>query len=479
MIPIINLINKPDFKRNVIFLSEGNFSDSDLVLPKKEKNYLKNRLKNDAKSVDINLYGNWLFYRVVESDKPEWQTLENIRKTGSKLYGLINEFDITEIHIAHKFHNEKYLMALAEGLILSSYRFDKYISSKKNKKELKKITAVLKKPDKESWNRLTNTLAGVFQARDLINEPVSWLNASRLASEFVRMGKEAGFSVKVYNKKEIARLKMGGLLAVNSGSIDPPTFSVMEWKPAKAVNKEPVVLVGKGIVYDTGGLSLKPTTDSMDYMKSDMSGAAAVAGIMYAVATSRLPLHVVALVPATDNRPSGNAYAPGDIIRMMDGTFVEMLNADAEGRMILADALHFAKKYKPLLVVDFATLTGSAIAALGKLASAAFEKSAGNHYNKLEQSGYDTCERLVLFPLWEDYAEMLESKIADIKNVGGKHAGAITAAKFLERFTDYPWIHLDIAGPAYNFAKDSYRSAGGTGTGIRLIMNFFCEQFLK
>jgi leucyl aminopeptidase len=257
------------------------------------------------------------------------------------------------------------------------------------------------------------------------------------------------------------------------GSVDPPTFTIMEWKPKRYINDNPIVLVGKGVVYDSGGLSLKPTGDSMDYMKCDMSGAASVAGAIYAAAKSKLPIHIVGLVPATDNRPSGNAYAPGDIITMMNKTTVEMLNADAEGRMILADALCYAKRYNPMLVIDVATLTGSAIAAIGKVASVAFSKDADELYSKLEQSGNETYERLVQFPLWDDYAEMIESKIADLKNVGGKYAGAITAAKFLEKFTEYPWIHLDIAGTAFANTKDSYRGLGGTAVGVRLFFDFF------
>src|SRR5690606_37581030 len=187
----------------------------------------------------------------------------------------------------------------------------------------------------------------------------------QLAKEIARLGKEAGFKVTTLNKARIEKEKMGGILAVNQGSILPPTFTIMEHKPNKPVNKKPIVLVGKGVVYDTGGLSLKPTPASMDRMKSDMSGAAVVTGAMYAAAMLQLPLHIIALVPATDNRPGENAYVPGDVITMYSGTTVEVLNTDAEGRLLLADALHYAKRYNPELVVDFATLTGSAAMAVG------------------------------------------------------------------------------------------------------------------
>ncbi|HEY4798264.1 MAG TPA: peptidase M17, partial [Bacteroidia bacterium] len=223
----------------------------------------------------------------------------------------------------------------------------------------------------------------------------------------------------------------------------------------------------------TGGLSLKPTPNSMDYMKCDMAGSAAVGGAMYAIAKAKLPVHVIGLVPATDNRPGGNAYAPGDVIRMYDGQMVEMLNADAEGRMILADALSYAKEYSPELVIDLATLTGAAAAAIGSFGIVAMGTAGENAKNKLKNSGNSTYERLAEFPFWDEYDELIKSDIADMKNMGGPYGGAITAGKFLARFIDYPWMHFDIAGPAFLQARDSYRGKGGTGIGVRLLFDFF------
>jgi leucyl aminopeptidase len=291
------------------------------------------------------------------------------------------------------------------------------------------------------------------------------------------MGKDAGFEVEVLNKAKITALKMGGLLAVNLGSIDPPTFTIMEYKPAGAKNKKPVVLIGKGVVYDTGGLSLKPTPNSMDMMKCDMAGAAAVAGAMYAVAKAKLPVHVIALVPATDNRPGENAYVPGDVITMYNGLTVEMLNADAEGRMILADALAYAQKYKPELVLDFATLTGAAIAAIGMSGLVVMGNADEKTKDQLKQSGFNTFERLAEMPFWDDYDDLIKSDIADMKNIGGPYAGSITAGKFLARYIDYPWMHFDIAGPAFLTAKDSYRPKGGTGVGVRLLFDYFKNNY--
>jgi leucyl aminopeptidase len=246
----------------------------------------------------------------------------------------------------------------------------------------------------------------------------------------------------------------------------------MEWKPKKAKNKKPIVLIGKGIVFDTGGLSLKPTPNSMDIMKVDMGGAGTVIGAMQAIAANKLQVHVIALTPATDNRPSGNAYAPGDVITMHNGTTVEVLNTDAEGRLILADALSFAKKYNPELVIDLATLTGSAAATIGHYGIVSMHEDALKEHNRLKKSGDYTHERLAEMPFWSDYDSLIKSDIADIKNLGGAFAGAITAGKFLAHFADYPWIHLDIAGPAYTNLRYGYRGKGATGMGVRLLYHF-------
>lgn len=269
---------------------------------------------------------------------------------------------------------------------------------------------------------------------------------------------------------------MGGLLAVNLGSIDPPTFTIMEYKPKNAKNKHPVVLIGKGVVYDTGGLSLKPTPNSMDMMKCDMAGGAAVGGALYAVAKAKLPVHVIGIVPATDNRPGGNAYAPGDVITMYNGLTVEMVNADAEGRMILADALVYAQKYKPELVIDLATLTGAAIVAIGTSGIVAMGTADEKTKNELKESGNAVFERLAEMPFWDDFDEQIKSDIADMKNLGGPYAGSITAGKFLARYIDYPWMHLDIAGPAFITSKDAYRMKGGTGVGVRLLFDFLRKK---
>ncbi len=362
--------------------------------------------------------------------------------------------------------------AFCEGLALAGYQFLKYRTGGEGRHALATLKAAPGALPKAELTELAGLVDALYATRDLVNEPLSFLTAPRFAEEIKRLGKEAGFRVSVLNKARIEKLGMGGLLAVNKGSVDPPTFSILEWKPPRARNRQPVVLVGKGVVYDTGGLSLKPTKNSMDFMKCDMAGGAAVVGAVYAAARNRLPVHVVGLVPASDNRPGGNAYAPGDVVTMYSGKTVEVLNTDAEGRMLLADALHYAKRYKPSLVIDLATLTGAAAAAIGPLGLVAMGTADEDTVRALRASGDAVHERLAVFPFWEEYGDEIKSDIADIKNVGGGFGGAITAGKFLEHFTDYPWMHLDIAGPSWLHAPSAYRTKGGTGTGVRLLYHF-------
>jgi leucyl aminopeptidase len=440
-----------------------------------EKSYIRQLLSKDKDQLILNHYSHQVFIQVLDSNKNKnrAEILEALRNSAAKMLPEIRFHEIKKISLVHIDGSCEAVLTFAEGLALADYQFLKYMKEKdKKKSSLEEIRIVCPLASDVAISELSNLVEGVYLSRDMINEPASFLNAVQLASEVETIGKKAGFSVEVFSKIKIESLKMGGLLAVNKGSVDPPTFSILEYRHPQAKNKKPVVLVGKGIVYDTGGLSLKPTTDSMDYMKSDMSGAAAVAGVFYAVAKSRLPLNLVGLIPATDNRPDGNAYAPGDVIKMHDGTHVEVLNTDAEGRMILADSLSYAKQYNPELVICLATLTGSAAMAIGKYGIVGMGNASRQVMDMLIECGYNVHERIAEFPFWDDYAELMKSDIADLKNVGGKNAGAITAGKFLEHFTSYPFIHLDIAGPAFNKKTDSYRGKGGSGVGIRLLFDF-------
>jgi leucyl aminopeptidase len=399
----------------------------------------------------------------------ENQSNEKLRIAGFTIRTKLNKNSESIFLLSDK---KESVLSLAEGLALSNYQFLKYFKEKDKKKyRLSNIFIVTKVSEKEVL-KLNNTIKAVCWARDMVNEPVSFLNATQLSKEISLLGEEAGFSVTIFEKSKIEALKMGGLLAVNKGSIDPPTFTVLEYKPKNARNKKPIVLVGKGVVYDTGGLSLKPTAGSMDSMKSDMAGAACMAGTIYAAALNKLDVHLIGLVPATDNRPGLNAYAPGDVITMYDGTTIEVLNTDAEGRMILADALAYSNKFNPELVIDAATLTGAAVVAIGTKASCLMSNANKEINDSLIESGDLVHERLVQMPFWDDYKEELKSSIADMKNIGSRYAGMITAGKFLEHFVKAPYVHLDIAGPAFLDGQENYKGKGGTGVGIRLLLNF-------
>lgn len=408
--------------------------------------------------------------------KTSFDQSEALRRSGHTLWKVINDYKLSAITISSEVELENACIYLAEGIMLSSYTFDKY-KSKKNKSYLKQITITDKKITGEMVKTLEKTINANFITRDLVNEPPVKLTATELSKRIKYLGKKYGFKTTVFEKPKIASLKMGGLLSVNLGSETPPTFNILEWKPKNAKNKKPVVLIGKGVVYDTGGLSLKPTPNSMDLMKSDMAGSAAVVGAFCAISSLELPIHVIGLIAATDNRPGKNAYAPGDVIHMHDGTSVEVMNTDAEGRLTLADALSYAKKYKPELVIDIATLTGAAARAIGKEGIVCMGTANTRTLSDLKASGYRVHERLVEFPLWDDYANQIKSDIADLKNIGGPEAGAITAGKFLEHFTNYPWIHMDIAGSAFLTSEDSYRGKNATGVGVRLIFDFLKNSY--
>ncbi|MCC7301096.1 MAG: leucyl aminopeptidase [Bacteroidia bacterium] len=423
--------------------------------------------------IRINRYNRQLFFWASVNKHTASLTLEAARKSGSTLTALVNAIKLKTLTVVDTTGNRDLALAFAEGMILGNYQFLKYRENpEKDRNSLTQILIVCPRLRPGDLLNLKAVTSATMKARTLVNEPVNFLNASQLAAEFKSMGKEAGFRVEVFSKARIESLKMGGLLAVNRGSIDPPTFTVMEYKPRRARNKKPVVLVGKGVVFDTGGVSLKPTPNSMDMMKCDMAGAATVGCAMYAIAKAKLPVHVIALVPATDNRPGMNAYVPGDVITMMSGLTVEMLNADAEGRMILADALHYAKRFSPELLLEFSTLTGAAKAAIGSMGVVCMGTASEAVKNKLKACGDQVYERLAEMPFWDEYDDMLKSDIAAMKNIGGPEGGAITAGKFLTRFTDYPYMHFDIAGPAFLTSPDTWRGKGGTGVGVRLLFEY-------
>ncbi len=455
-------------KSLVISINDNNL---ETLLSEEQKAYIKQQQKDKKDLITIDKQSSFIFVVADIDKKKKHLTTEAYRKLGHQIYNQLNNAKIEAIQI-QAFSESDYTLALTEGICLSSYRFNKYFTNDSKKQNHLNNIHLIQFEETASLEELKHLTDAVFWARNLVNEPLSYLTAEQLGEEIKQSAQKYGFSANVLGKKQIESLKMGGLLAVNKGSFDPPTFSILEWKPENCKNDKPVVLVGKGVVFDTGGLSLKPTSGSMDEMKSDMAGAAAVVGAFQACVANQLPIHLIALIPATDNRPGNQAYAPQDVIKMYNGTTVEVLNTDAEGRMILADALAYAQKYEPELVIDLATLTGAAYVAVGPHAIVSMGTAEEQQKKALEQSGEAVYERLVEFPFWEEYGELILSDVADIKNIGGRYGGAITAGKFLEHFTNYPYIHLDIAGPAYLLSKDEYRPKGGTGVGVRLLYHF-------
>ena len=459
--------------QSVVCILGKNEIPENIQLSKTEKEYALKKLKAKDGHVFINSYFKCTYIIKLKDNSDKQRVREDLRREASKLKKLIKSNNHNELVItSFKAYGEA-VTDFAEGFLLSTYSFDKYITRDEEKSKGHYPSKILLhgeiSKDQISW--LVNLTDAVYFTRNLINEPPNHLNSTTLAEEISRNGHEAGYKVEILSKGKIEALKMGGLLAVNKGSVDPPAFCILEWKPEKHINKNPVVLVGKGIVYDTGGLNIK-TGDYMNGMKGDMAGAATVAGVFYTVAKQKLPLYIVGLIPITDNRPGGNAYTAGDIITMYNKMTVEVGNTDAEGRIILADALGYASKFKPELVLTIATLTGSAANTFGIQAIAMMTNADRKYIQLLDECGHEVHERIAELPFWEEYGEMIKSDIADVKNIGGREAGAITAGKFLEKFTEYPLIHLDIAGTGMLRKDDYYRLKEGSGSGLRLLATF-------
>lgn len=467
----------PDITTIILASGETNLNSFDLSSP--EKDYILDCIARKNFSVAINRYKYWLIFQFPEEKSSSYAVNEAMRNAAFKVHKLLQKEKVAGVQIIDAASEPAQTLAFIEGLSLSDYQFLKYHSKKDKEFEIRKLSVISNRIKQTDIDELKSVSEAVYFARNVINEPASFLTSSQLANEFEKLGKQSGFITEIFDKLKIEELKMGGILAVNKGSVEPPAFTVMTWKPENAVNKKPYILVGKGIVYDSGGLSLKPTPDSMDYMKSDMAGAAAVAGTMYALAKNNTPLYVVALAPSTDNRLDAHSYSPGDVITMYDGTTVEVMNTDAEGRLILADALGYAKTFDPELVITIATLTGAAQRAIGDLGMVGMGNAPEQIFKDLEESGWQVYERIAKLPFWEEYAEMIKSDMADLKNIGGDAAGAITAGKFLEHFTSSPFIHLDIAGVAFSKKGKSYKGKGASGAGIRLLYHFLKKQSSK
>jgi leucyl aminopeptidase len=450
-------------------------------ITKEEINFLKGKLAEEKSGIiTINRYAYQLFfYQLKPGKKASFENLEDLRKTGNKLVALCDEYKTSSATLLSDDLGEDELKAAIEGIALSVYQFAKFKSGSETVlHSLKNLSVSSKNISEKQLDALKNVLASVYICRDFVNEPVCNLNSEAFSEDITKLFKNTGAKLDILNKIKIEALKMNGLLSVNKGSVDPPAFVIIEWKPATAKNKKPIVFVGKGLMFDTGGINIK-TGNNMETMKCDMAGGAAVVSAIHAIVSAKLPVYVIGLIPVTDNRPSGNSLVPGDIITYSNGTTVEVLNSDAEGRLILADGIIYAGKYKPAVIITIATLTGAAHAAIGGYGMVGMQQDADKYFSQIQSAGNDVFERIVEFPFWDEYDELIKSEIADIKNIGGSVGGAITAGKFLAHFTKFPFIHLDIAGPAFNDKKESYRGIGGSGVGVRLFYEFIKGYRIK
>jgi len=371
------------------------------------------------------------------------------------------------------------VQAVAEGVWLGLYKFDKYQTQKKERgRSLRSVTIMVPSrsdlDEAEAALRVARAFAtGTNYARDLANEPGNVCTPEYLGNQAAAL-KHGKLKVTVMDKKAIEKAGFNALLAVNQGSAKEPRFIILEYNGG-GKGEAAVALVGKGLTFDAGGISIKPPAQ-MDEMKFDMCGSAAVLGIFRAAIELELPLNLLGVIPSTENLLGSAAYKPGDIVTTYKGITIEVLNTDAEGRVILSDALAYAAEQKPAEIIDFATLTGACVIALGAQATGLMGTGA-KVMRELKDSGDRTYDRVWELPLYEEYQEQIKSDIADIKNTGGREAGSITAACFLSRFVDdIPWAHLDIAGTAWNMKGTELSPKGATGVGVRLVLDYLCRR---
>ncbi len=402
----------------------------------------------------------------------------NFFKMASAIFDTLKKFGLSEATIVvddfsgSNFGLDWIIKTTSRVLTENSYTYSHTKKTTSKEFSVKRLTVISSQMDKgEIKDALARGSAigeGCKLAKDLGNLPPNICTPSFLASKSKSLGRQKNVSVSVLGRKEMEKLGMGSLLSVSNGSYEPPQLVIIKYSGGRK-SQRPVVLVGKGITFDTGGISLKPSS-GMDEMKYDMSGAGSVIGTMQAVAKMELPMNVIALIPASENMPGGGATKPSDIVTSMSGKTIEILNTDAEGRLVLCDALTYASRFNPSAVIDVATLTGACVVALGHVATGLFSNNEVLA-DDIEQAGHESWDRVWRLPTWPEYHEQLESNFADMANIGGRGAGSVTAACFLEKFATFPWAHLDIAGTAWNSGK----SKGSTGRPVPLL----CEYLMK
>lgn len=374
--------------------------------------------------------------------------------------------------------------AMVEGAMLGGYRFTHYRSDKDepSEKEIRTMTLLANRANQVSGMK-TGVRRGEASAnatsfaRDLCNHPANVMTPSRVAQEAQKMAEDLGVTLTVLDRKDQQKLGMGGMLGVSRGSQEAPKFIILEYAGGKKKDR-PVVLVGKTVTFDSGGISLKPS-ENMEQMKADMTGGAEVLGAVRAAAQLRLRVNVVGILPATENMPGGRATKPGDVLRMLNGKTVEVQNTDAEGRLILADGLAYAARLNPQCIIDIATLTGACIVALGQFAIGMLGNDDALKAG-LKKAGEQSGERVWEMPLWEEYFEQLKSDVADMRNIGGRGGGMITAGMFLSKFVgDCPWVHLDIASTDWSSSERPYIGKGPTAIGTRLLVQWLINRSSK
>jgi leucyl aminopeptidase len=413
--------------------------------------------------------------------------LEKLRAAFARISGHLRNMNIKEAATSINLNlipgkKDQTAQAAAEGAMLGLYQYTPYKTvDREDLKDMEKLNIIADGKDFsliESAVKKARIIAGaVYFARDLISAPANEMTPSIMAQKAREIAARKNVSCKVLDKKKMKEIGMNALLGVASGSCEEPKFIILEYAGGRK-NAAPIVLVGKGLTFDSGGISIKPA-DKMDEMKTDMSGGAAVMGAIMAAADLQLPLNITGLVPATENMPGGSALKPGDILKSYSGKTIEVLNTDAEGRLILADALAYASVYKPEAVIDLATLTGACIVALGDDVIGMLGTD-DKLKKEIDKAAQNTGELVWELPLWESYHELIKSDIADYKNSGGRAAGTITAAAFLSKFAgDYPWVHLDIAGPAWTGKDKAYVPKGASGVGVRLLVEFLRNRVRK
>ena len=451
-------------KKNILAKKNKQISISNLK--GKPENIILHKFRTDEKFT-VDYFRNHLAGLVKEIKDDEIQSLHIF---------------VPEIDLFKKFFDDEeyFYQSFLEGLSLGNYTFDKY--KKKKEKSRNLLVVIYAKNEmllKSAIKKNNAIIEGIFFTKNLQNEPPSALRPFEMADRIKETLTRYGLKVTVFDEKEIKKRNMGALIAVGQGSIAKPRFIVIEYKPkAKVSLKRKIALVGKGVTFDTGGYCIKPWQGMLE-MKADMSGAALVAGTMLAIAKANFPLEVLGVIPAAENMINGEAMRPSDVVTTASGKTIEVGHTDAEGRMILADALDYASKQKPDEIIDFATLTGACVVALGLNVAGLFTKN-DRLADDLYKAGMKTYDRVWRLPMWDEYHKENESKIADVNNDGGRWGGAITAAKFLENFVDkkIPWAHLDIAGPAIANDLTNYNKTFMTGFGVRLMFEYLSQIVL-